>query len=157
MKLSRRGLYALKALLVLAEQPGTEVVKIQSISEREKIPQKFLESILVTLKNARIVESARGAMGGYRLKRSANEIYLGEVVRLMDGPLAPFADANELKRLSTEEDSAHQGLFSILLDVRNAASRILDTTSLSDVLRRTQKMVHDHARDVEEAREPGAH
>ena len=141
MKLSRRGLYALKALLVLAEQAGSDVVKIQSISEREKIPQKFLESILVTLKNARIVESARGAMGGYRLKRSPDEIYLGEVVRLMDGPLAPFADAAELQRLSTQEDSAHQGLFSILLDVRNAAATILDTTSLNDVLKRTQTMV----------------
>jgi Rrf2 family protein len=119
MKLSRRGLYALKALLVLAEQTGTDVVKIQFISDREKIPQKFLESILVTLKNARIVESARGAMGGYR-------------------PLAPFADAAELHRLSTEEDSAHQGLFGVLLDVRNAAARILDTTSLNDVLKRTQ-------------------
>jgi Rrf2 family cysteine metabolism transcriptional repressor len=138
MKLSRRGLYALKALLVLAEQTGTDVVKIQFISDREKIPQKFLESILVTLKNARIVESARGAMGGYRLKRSPDEIYLGEVVRLMDGPLAPFADAAELHRLSTEEDSAHQGLFGVLLDVRNAAARILDTTSLNDVLKRTQ-------------------
>jgi Rrf2 family transcriptional regulator, cysteine metabolism repressor len=141
MKLSRRGLYALKALLVLAEQAGNDVVKIQSISEKEKIPQKFLESILVTLKNARIVESARGAMGGYRLKRSPDDIYLGEVVRLMDGPLAPFADAAELQRLSTQEDSAHQGLFSILLDVRNAAATILDTTSLNDVLKRTQTMV----------------
>jgi Rrf2 family protein len=141
MKLSRRGLYALKALLVLAEQAGTDVVKIQLISEREKIPQKFLESILVTLKNARIVESARGAMGGYRLKRAPDDIYLGEVVRLMDGPLAPFADAAELQRLSTQEDLAHQGLFGVLLDVRDAAAEILDKTSLTDVLNRTQKLV----------------
>lgn len=139
MKLSRRGLYALKALLVLAELPAGAVAKIQVISEREKIPQKFLESILVTLKNARVVESVRGAMGGYRLKRPASDIYLGEIVRLMDGPLAPFGDAAELRRL-VKEDPAHAGLFSVLLDVRDAAAQILDATSLRDVHQRTRAL-----------------
>lgn len=139
MKLSRRGLYALKALLLLAELPAGAVVKIQAISEREKIPQKFLESILVTLKNARIVSSVRGANGGYRLGRPSDRILLGEIVRLMDGPLAPFGDAAELRRL-VKEDPAHAGLFSVLLDVRDAAAQILDSTSLRDVHQRTRAL-----------------
>jgi Rrf2 family protein len=138
MRLSRRGLYALRALLVLGEQPEGRVMKIQAISEGGGIPQKFLESILVTLKNARLVESVRGASGGYRLKRPSSSIYLSEVVRLMDGPLAPLGDGAELSRLS-REDPSHPGLFSILLDVRDAAAKILDTTSLHDVVRRTRQ------------------
>lgn len=139
MKLSRRGLYALKALLMLAELPPGAVTKIQAISEREKIPQKFLESILVTLKNSRIVASVRGANGGYRLGRTSDKILMGEVVRLMDGPLAPFGDAAELRRL-VKEDPAHAGLFSVLLDVRDAAAQILDSTSLRDVHQRTRAL-----------------
>lgn len=139
MKLSRRGLYALKALLMLAELPPGAVMKIQAVSEREKIPQKFLESILVTLKNSRIVASVRGANGGYRLGRPSDKIMMGEVVRLMDGPLAPFGDAAELRRL-VKEDPAHAGLFSVLLDVRDAAAQILDSTSLRDVLQRTRAL-----------------
>lgn len=145
MRLSRRGLYALKALLVLAEHPPGEVVKIQAISRKEGIPQKFLESILVVLKNARLVESTRGAMGGYRLKRPAEQIHLGEIVRIIDGPLAPLGDAAELRRLA-REDPVHPGLFSILLDVRDAAARILDTTSLADVLRRTREATQSRRR-----------
>ena len=140
MRLSHRGLYALKALLVLAEHPPGDLVKIQAISEQEGIPQKFLESILVVLKNARLVDSTRGAMGGYRLKRPADQIHLGEIIRIIDGPLAPLGDAAELRRLA-REDPAQPGLFSILLDVRDAAARILDSTSLADVLRCTREMV----------------
>lgn len=139
MKLSRRGLYALRALSALAEEPGDEVLKIAAIAESEKIPVKFLEGILVTLKNARLVESVRGAQGGYRLKRAPADIFLGEIVRLMDGPLAPFGDAAELRRLAAE-DPAQPGLFSILLDVRDAASTILDRTSLADVVKRNRRL-----------------
>ncbi|HEX7880608.1 MAG TPA: Rrf2 family transcriptional regulator [Candidatus Eisenbacteria bacterium] len=140
MKISRRGLYALRALLVLAENAPGEVVTIAAVSAGQAIPQKFLESILVTLKNARLVESVRGAQGGYRLKRAAADITLGEVVRLMDGPLAPLGDAAELRHLA-EEDKAHPGLFRVLLDVRDAAAKILDGTTLADLATRNRKLV----------------
>jgi Rrf2 family protein len=140
MKISHRGLYALKALLHLAEAHERGLVKIHEIAEEEAIPEKFLEGILVTLKNARIVSSQRGREGGYRLRRPPEEIRIGEIVRIMDGPLAPFGDAVELAhRVRTEP--RHAGLFDVFLDVRNAAAGILDHTSLADVLGRSRRLV----------------
>lgn len=137
MKISFRGLYALEALLHLAGSYDQGVVKIRTIAEQEAIPEKFLEGILVLLKNARLVASQRGREGGYRLRRPPAEILIGEVVRIVDGPLAPFGDAAELAhRVRTEP--RHAGLFDLFLDVRNAASAILDHTSLADVVERNR-------------------
>ena len=145
MKISHRGLYALKALLHLAESYEGGLVKIHEIADEESIPEKFLEGILVTLKNARLVSSERGREGGYRLRRPPEEIQVGEVVRLMDGPLAPLGDAVELaQRVRTE--SRHAGLFDVFLDVRNAAAAILDHTSLSDLLERNRRVMGERAR-----------
>jgi len=139
MKISHRGLYALKALLHLAEAHERGLVKIHDIAEDEDIPVKFLEGILVTLKNARLVASERGREGGYRLRRPPAEIQVGEVVRIMDGPLAPLGDAVELaRRVRTE--ARHPGLFDVFLDVRNAAAAILDHTTLADVLQRDRRL-----------------
>jgi Rrf2 family protein len=139
MKISHRGLYALKALLHLAEAHEGGLVKIHDIAEDEDIPVKFLEGILVTLKNARLVTSERGREGGYRLRRPPAEIQVGEIVRIMDGPLAPLGDAMELaRRVRTE--ARHPGLFDVFLDVRNAAAAILDHTTLADVLQRDRRL-----------------
>ena len=144
MKISHRGLYALKAVLHLAEAHDRGLVKIHEIAEQEDIPEKFLEGILVTLKNARVVASERGRDGGYRLRRQPAEIMLGELVRIMDGPLAPLGDAVELaQRVRTE--ARHAGLFDVFLDVRNAAAGILDHTSLADVLHRSQTLARQRA------------
>ena len=140
MKISHRGLYALKALIHLAEAHERGLVKIHAIAEEESIPVKFLESILVALKNGRLVSSERGRDGGYRLRRPPGEILVGEVVRLVDGPLAPFGDAVELAyRVRTEP--RHAGLFDLFLDVRNAAAAILDHTSLADLVARNKRML----------------
>jgi Rrf2 family protein len=140
MKISSRGLYALKALTHLAEAYERGLVKVHVIAREEQIPEKFLEGILVTLKNARIVSSQRGREGGYRLRRPPSEVLLGEVVRSVDGPLAPFGDAVELAhRVKTEP--RHAGLFELFLDVRNAAAAILDHTSLQDLLDRNRRVL----------------
>ena len=140
MRISHRGLYALKAVLHLAEAHERGLVKIHEIAEEEDIPEKFLEGILVTLKNARVVASQRGRDGGYRLRRPPEEIVVGEVVRVMDGPLAPLGDAVELAhRVRTEP--RHAGLFEVFLDVRNAAAAILDHTSLADVVARSRRVL----------------
>jgi Rrf2 family protein len=140
MKISSRGLYALKALTHLAEAYDRGLVKIHEIAAGEEIPEKFLEGILVTLKHARLVASQRGRQGGYRLRRPPGEILLGEVVRIVDGPLAPFGDAVELAhRVKTEP--RHAGLFDVFLDVRNAAARILDHTSLRDLVARNRRVL----------------
>src|SRR5919106_3349922 len=145
MKVSQRGLYALKALLHLAEAHERGLVKIHEIAEEEAIPAKFLEGILVTLKNARVVTSQRGREGGYRLRRPPAEVVVGDVVRLMDGPLAPFGDAVELAQL-VRTDERHAGLFALFLDVRNAAAAILDHTSLQDLVERDRRLLAARAR-----------
>ena len=132
MKISQKGLYALKALMLLAHRYPEKAIKIREIAKSEELPEKFLELILLDLNHARIVESVRGAKGGYRLKRPPSEIYLGEIVRLIDGPLAPFEDAEGLRRL-IGKDTEHSALYKVFLAVRNAASGILDHTSLADV------------------------
>ncbi len=131
MRISQRGLYALQALTVLAEHP-TSVLKIKDIAAEQNLPEKFLEAILLDLKRARIVDSVRGAHGGYHLKRPPKKISLGEVLRRIDGPLAPFEDAESLRR-RVRTDAKHRPLFRVLLDVRNATAGILDHTSLSDL------------------------
>lgn len=140
MKVSQRGLYALQALLHLAERhAGGGVVRVREIARVEAVPAKFLEGILLTLKNARVVESRRVREGGYRLRRPPEDVLLGDVMRLLDGPLAPFGDAASLAvRVRTEK--RHAGLFELFLDVRNAAAAILDHTSLADVLERNRRL-----------------
>ncbi len=139
MRISRRGLYALKALCHLAGRHGEGVVRVGEIAEAEDIPEKFLEGILVFLKNARIVSSRRGREGGYALRRPPDAVFLGEVIRLVDGPLAPLGDAEELaRRVKTERRQA--GLFEVFLEVRNAAAAILDHTTLADVLARNRRL-----------------
>jgi Rrf2 family protein len=140
MHLSQRGLYALKALIHLTEAYDQGLVKIRTIAADESIPEKFLEGILVTLKNARVVASQRGREGGYRLRRPPQEIRVGDVVRVIDGPLAPFGDAVELAhRVKTE--TRHAGLFDLLLEVRNASAAILDNTSLADLMSRNRRLL----------------
>jgi Rrf2 family protein len=122
----------LQALTVLARRHPDGVVKIHDIAQEEQLPEKFLEAILLELKRARIVVSLRGANGGYRLKRAPNQIFLGEVIRRIDGPLAPFEDAESLRR-RVKSDARHRPLFRVLLNVRNAIAEILDHTSVADL------------------------
>jgi Rrf2 family protein len=134
MRISQKGLYALQALIVLARHYPGNVVKIRDIAEEEQLPEKFLEAILRDLKRARFVTSVRGANGGYQLRRSPDEIFLGEVIRRIDGPLAPFEDAESLRE-RVKSDHKHRSLFSVLLEVRDATARILDHTCLADLCR----------------------
>jgi len=132
VKISQKGLYALQALMLLARKYAEGAIKIREIAAAENLPEKFLELILLQLKTARLVESVRGAKGGYRLRRPPSRIFLGEIIRTIDGPLAPFGDAESLRRL-VERDKKHSSLYRVFLDVRNAAARIMDHTSLADI------------------------
>ena len=132
MKISQKGLYALQALMMLGRHYQQGAIKIRDIAYEESLPEKFLELILLELKNARIVESARGAKGGYQLRRAPSEIRLSDIIRLIDGPLAPFGDAEQLRTL-IDHDAEHRALYQVFLDVRNAAARILENTSLADI------------------------
>src|SRR5438093_7423053 len=107
MKISQKGLYALQALMMLARHYNQGAIRIRDIAYEENLPEKFLELILLELKNARIVDSVRGAKGGYRLKRPPSDIYLSEVIRSIDGPLAPFGDAESLRNLIVPDKDHH--------------------------------------------------
>lgn len=132
MRISQKGLYALQALTVLARQYPEGVVKIHDIAQEEDLPEKFLEAILRDLKRQRVVRSLRGANGGYQLNRPPEKIYLGEVLRRIDGPLAPFEDAESLRQ-RVRSDAKHRPLFKVLLEVRDATARIMDHTSVADL------------------------
>jgi len=134
MKISQKGLYALQAMMMLARHYHQGAIKIREIAYEENLPEKFLELILLELKNARMVESVRGAKGGYQLRRAPSDIQLSEIMRLIDGPLAPFGDAEQLRAL-IDRDIPHRALYQLFLDVRDAAADILENTTLADLIK----------------------
>jgi Rrf2 family transcriptional regulator, cysteine metabolism repressor len=133
LKISQKGLYALEAVMTLGHRYGTGTVKIRDIAMDNDLPEKFLELILLELKNARIVESVRGAKGGYQLRRPPAEIRLSEIIRLVDGPLAPFGDAEQLRNLIVS-DAEHRALYEVFLKVRDSAAKILESTTVADLV-----------------------
>jgi Rrf2 family protein len=137
MKLTKRGEYALRALIDLgiAHELGRPLVKVGELVEKERLPVKFLEQILMQLREAGIIETKRGKAGGYFLAKPPKEIRFGEVIRLIDGPLAPIACVSHTAyERCTCPDEDHCGLRMLMLDVRNAIARILDRYVLSDVV-----------------------
>lgn len=137
MKLSKKGEYALRALIDLgiAAEVGRELVQVGELADKELIPIKFLEQIMQELKTAGLVISQRGKFGGYRLSRPASEISVGSVIRLIDGPLAPIGCVSQTAYEKCScPDETHCGLRMLMLDVRNAIAGILDRYSLADVV-----------------------
>jgi Rrf2 family protein len=139
MKVSKRGEYGMRALCHLAESFGRGPIQIRTIANAEDIPARFLEGILLELKRAGFVISKRGNEGGYALSRAPEQVLLGEVIRILDGPLAPMASASEL-RILMDRNPRQIGFYAVLLDVRNAVSEVLDKTTLRDVLQRNQRL-----------------
>lgn len=137
MKLSKRGEYALRALINLgiAAEVGRSLVQISELADHEHMPVKFLEQIMKDLKAAGYVASERGKFGGYRLKRPATGIPVGEVVRHLEGPLAPIGCVSQTAYEKCScPDEAHCGLRMIMLDVRNAIAGILDRYTIADLV-----------------------
>ena len=139
MKLTKRGEYGLKALLALAFVYGHRTLSLREISLQEKLPIKFLEQIMMILKRHHFVESVKGKCGGYLLSKPPGEIVLGEVIRAVDGPLAPLATGEEIEK-KIQTDERHPGLYSALLEVRNAISELLDHKSLADICTKSHEL-----------------
>ena len=137
MKLSKRGEYALRALIDLgiASELGWPMLQISELASKEKLPVKFLEQIFTQLKSTGYVASRRGKFGGYSLARPMNRIKFGEVIRSIDGPLAPIRCVSQMsyERCSCP-DEIHCGLRILMFDVRNAISTILDRYTLADIV-----------------------
>ena len=141
MRLSKRGEYGLRAMISLAEATSQSdppvMLQIKEISQREQISSKFLEQILLTLKNSGLLHSKMGVGGGYYLARSASEITLGQIFRVLDGPVAPIKCVSQMAYESCGcPDEETCGLRLVMSDVRNAIADILDNTSLADVAKR---------------------
>jgi Rrf2 family protein len=136
--LSNRTKYALKALIALARAENQEPVLIARLAEAERIPKKFLENILVELKGLGLVQSKMGKHGGYSLRRRPSEVMLGHVVRAFEGPLAllPCVSVTAYRPCTDCRDEAACGLRLVMKDVRDEVAKILDSTSLADVLER---------------------
>jgi Rrf2 family protein len=142
MHLSKRGEYGLRAMIILAEakkQDPPGLVQIKEISLRDQIPSKFLEQILLALKNAGLVHSKMGVGGGYYLARPADQISLGQIIRILDGPIAPIKCVSHMAYEPCgcpDENSC--GLRMVMGDVRNAMTHILDTVTLASVTERVE-------------------
>jgi Rrf2 family protein len=138
LKISQKGLYALQAMMTLARRHEQGAIKIRDIAADSDLPEKFLELILLELKNARMVDSVRGARGGYRLRKDPSQIPLSDVIRLIDGPLAPLGDAESLRGMIAN-DADHRVLYEVFLQVRDAAAKILEHTTIADIAMKGKK------------------
>jgi Rrf2 family protein len=119
--------------MALARQYQQGPIRVREIASEEDISEKFLELILLDLKNARIVESTRGTKGGYRLRRAPSDIHLSEIIRFVNGTLAPFGDSDRLRSL-VASDVTHRALYQVFLDVRDATATILESTTVADLV-----------------------
>jgi Rrf2 family protein len=150
MKLSVRGEYALRALLVLGLNYDQPVVRIQAISEQQNIPKRFLEQILNDLKSAGFVESRRGVAGGYRLARAPEEITLAEVVRHLEGALAPVSCVSlAFYEKCSCPDESRCAIRSVMREARDAVAAIMENVTVADLCERARRLQHEplHAAD----------
>lgn len=137
MRLSKKGEYALRAMIVLALHFDKGPLMIREIAQRERLPRKFLEQILLELRKAGLLKSKRGVGGGYSLLRPPDEITFAEVIRTIDGPLAPLSCVSQWAHVSCPDEKTC-GLYSVMLDVRNAIAEILEGITLADVCKRAR-------------------
>jgi Rrf2 family protein len=150
MKLSVRGEYALRALLVLGLNYDREVVRIQTISEQQNIPKRFLEQILNDLKTLGVVESRRGVTGGYRLARPPEFVTLAAVIRHIDGPLAPVSCVSErfYEKCSCPDESKC-AIRSVMKEVREAIVKILENVTVAQMCERVKALQGEHDNPLE--------
>ena len=139
MKLSKKSEYGLRALIELTAQHKGAPLQRQDIARRQHIPVEYLEQILLRLRNAGLLASRRGVSGGYSLIKSPEEITLGQVIRILDGPLAPIGCVSKTAYQKCHDcpyaRRAHCPLQDAMGEVRNAIADILDHYSLKDFAR----------------------
>src|SRR5437660_2295261 len=150
MKLSLRGEYALRALLVLCLNYDQPLVRIQAISDQQNIPKRFLEQILNDLKSAGIVQSRRGVVGGYRLAKPPEEITLAAIVRHIEGALAPVSCVSEnfYEKCSCPDES-RCAIRSVMKQVRDAVVGIVEKLTVADLCERARELQELHADPVD--------
>src|SRR5690606_19344131 len=144
--ISQKAKYALRALIALAraENPG-DVLLISDIAERQRIPKKFLEQILLDLKHHGVVVSRRGKLGGYLLLKKPSEITFGEVLRIIDGPIAPLPCLSRMAYRRCEDCAEEEAceVRRVFARVAAATRDVLDGTTIADCI---SGVAHDEAR-----------
>jgi Rrf2 family protein len=138
--ISQKSKYALKALTVLTREYGKGPVLISEIAAQEKIPRTFLELILLELKNQGLLHSRKGRGGGYFLAKAPSTISVGQVMRMTGGPLAllPCVSKTAYRRCEECHDERTCGIRMVMKEVRDATAKILDATTLADLVKRGQ-------------------
>ena len=133
--LTRKGKYGLKAMILLAREQGAGPILISDLAEKEAIPKKFLENILLALKHRGLVHSRKGPHGGYQLAREPEKISVGEIVRSLDGPLALVSCVSQTAYRRCDEciDEKTCGVRLAMKEVRDSTAQILDHTTLASL------------------------
>ncbi len=132
MRLSAKSEYACLAMIDLAERHGSGFIKIEDIAQRKRIPKKYLEQILLILKRGRYLKSKKGPEGGYGLAKHPGKISLAEVVRLMDGALAPVESVSKYFYKSTPIEQ-NKRLVGVFRDIRDYVAKKLEQTTFADL------------------------
>lgn len=134
--LSQKAKYGIRALLYLSRQTEDQPVLIKEIAESERLPRKFLEAILVDLKSAGLLHSRPGRGGGYRLGKEPRTITLGQVIRIMDGPLAPIPCVSQTAYAPCRDcpDERTCVIRDVMQKLRDNTAALLDATTFQDLL-----------------------
>jgi len=136
--LSKKTKYAIKALVALGKNRENPPMQIVRLAEQEMIPRKFLEQILLDMRNAGYLYSKKGAGGGYSLNKDPNDIYLADILRITDGPIAmvPCASLKFYRKCDECHDEVTCGIRKTFIDVRDATLKVLAQTTIADVIAR---------------------
>jgi Rrf2 family protein len=141
--LSKKTKYAIKALVILGKNMDQPPMQIQKIAEEERIPKKFLEQILLDLRNAGFLYSKKGAGGGYSLNKDPKEIFLVHIMRITGGPIAmvPCASLNFFHKCEECQQETTCGIRDVFIKVRDATLKILTETSIADIIATEENLV----------------
>ena len=141
--LSKKTKYAIKALVILGKNADQPPMQISKIAEQERIPKKFLEQILLDLRNAGFLYSKKGAGGGYALNKDPKEIFLVSIMRITDGPIAmiPCASLNFYHKCDECHQETTCGIRDVFIEVRDASLKILSETSIADIISRENTLI----------------
>jgi Rrf2 family protein len=140
--LSQKAKYGIQALLYLARKGQGTPVLIKEIAEKERLPRKFLEAILLELKGAGILHARPGKGGGYMLNRPPRAVTLSRVIRLIDGPLAPIPCVSQTAYAPCRDclDERTCAIRAVMKQVRDATAKILDETTLEDLVEQQNRL-----------------
>lgn len=138
MRLSTRGHYGLKAMFDLAQHYGSGPISLKTVAERQNLSDHYLEQLMAMLRKSGLVKSMRGAQGGYVLAREPSQIKVGDVIRALEGPIAPVYCVSE-KNPGSCDEADHCITRTVWARVRDGLAQVLDSISLADMCREAEE------------------